>query len=170
MHSSSNKVIHLKRNWRSLIPHFVLFLVIVFVGVLVTENVPAATVTLMLPIEGDAVTVDLPIFLLFALIALARPVVLLFDSHYQLSEHHLRINRGQLSIWRRRQEFAFEDLLGVQVSQSLLDRVLGVGTITVGTKTAALDVVMRGLAKPQAVADQVARRIDASRIAGKGGR
>ena len=49
----------------------------------------------------------------------------IYDGYYEVSDHHLRLIRGRLSIWKKAQEFAFEDLLGVQVTQNIIDRLLG---------------------------------------------
>ena len=158
-----------KPSWRWVLPKLLVFLAVAAVGCWVTMSVPESVLEVPIPLGDDSlaggeVTLRLPIFLLIALFFLVRPIVLLFDSRYEISAHHLRTWRGRLSVRRRRQEFAYEDLLGVQVAQTLLDRLLGVGTITVGSKTQSIEVVMKGIAHPQRIADLISRGIDGSRV------
>lgn len=157
-------LVRFQRSWRSVLPQLLLAILILVFGLYITAYIDESV--LVIPIFEEF-SLRLPIFLLLFLFVLIRPVVQIYDSYCELSEHHLRIVRGRLSIWRRNQEFAFEDLLGVQVSQSIIDRILGVGRIEVGSKTSAIQISMSGIKNPQLYADHVSRRIDNSRIAEK---
>ena len=152
-----------------MIPSYLLALFFTILGLYITAYFEQSVLLIPLSFLDIEFTLRLPIFLLIVLFILVRPIIQLYDSCYDLSEHHLRITRCRLSIWRRSQEFAFEDLLGVQVSQSIIDRILGVGSIEVGSKTSEIQIIISGIKDPQEFANQISRRIDNSRIAEKKG-
>jgi uncharacterized membrane protein YdbT with pleckstrin-like domain len=164
----TNKVVRFKRHWISLFPQFFLSGILFCVGLYATAYYPDLSVLeISLLWLGLDVTLVLPVFLLIFLVVFARPFIQLKDSEFEVSPHHLRITRGRYSLWKHRQEFAFEDLLGVQVRQSIIDRILGVGGIDIGSKTSTIKVSMNGLKNPQKYADLISRRIDDSRIESK---
>jgi uncharacterized membrane protein YdbT with pleckstrin-like domain len=168
MPMNSKQVVRFKRHWISLFPQFFLAGILLFVGLYVTAHYPDLSV-LEFPLSwlGLEVTLVLPVFLLIFLVVVIRPFIQLKDSEFEVSGHHLRITRGRYSLWKHSQEFAFEDLLGVQVRQSLIDRLLGVGGIDIGSKTSSIKIAMNGLKNPKQYADLISRRIDDSRIESK---
>lgn len=165
---NNGQVIKFSRSWRSLVWHYFIFLFSLVVGLYVTAYYPGSILVIPLDsISESNQVIRLPVFLLISLFLVARPLVLLFDSHYELTDHHLRVVRGKMSIFRRAQEFAFEDLLGVQVTQSILSRLLNVGVIEVGSKTSQIQIRMRGIGDPHMHAKEISNRIDLSRISEK---
>ena len=164
MTEKKSPVVYFKRSWKSLIPQFFLALFVAFVGYEITVAVPASSLEIPIQVDSETFTIRLPVFLLIVAFILVRPIVMLFDSHFEISDHHLRVVRGKLSFWRRQQQFAFEDLLGVQASQSVFGRLLNIGSIRVGSKTHSLEVYMMGVPRPQHYADLISARIDTSRI------
>ena len=162
-------VISFHRSWRSLIPQFTLAFIVTVIGYQLSADNPLSSLVIPFEIDGESYNLRLPLLLLIVIFLLVRPIVMLFDSHFEISDHHLRVIRGKLSVWRRRQEFTFEDLLGVQVTQSIWERVIRVGAIRVGSKTQSIEVYMRGIPRPQHYADLISRRIDSSRIKERAG-
>jgi uncharacterized membrane protein YdbT with pleckstrin-like domain len=163
----SSKVLYFKRHWHSLIPQYLLAIIVLKLGLYVTAYYEFSVLVIPLSFNGHEINLRLPVFLLLFIFVLARPIIQLYDSYFEVSDKHLRIVRGCLSLIRRKQEFAFEDLLGVQVTQSILDRILRVGNIEVGSKTNVIKLKMSGLKNPEFYAKEITKRIDSSRIAEK---
>ncbi len=161
---TGSNVLRFERSWRSLIPQFLLFGVVLWIGLYVTAYVDQSIIVIPFAFNGEEFNIRFPIFVLILLFIIARPIIQLYDSFYEISDHHLRFTRGRFSIRRKSEEFAFEDLLGVQVTQSIIERILGVGTITVGSKTADIHVKMEGIKNPEFYAKEVSKRIDSSRL------
>jgi uncharacterized membrane protein YdbT with pleckstrin-like domain len=68
---------------------------------------------------------------------------------YVVSDHRIRIRRGVLS--RKEQSAAIERVQNINTTQSLLDRILGIGEIdfdTAGTESAQASLVFSGVARP----------------------
>jgi uncharacterized membrane protein YdbT with pleckstrin-like domain len=165
MESSSNlKVVKFSASWISVAPQFLLSGILLVIGLYVTAYYEWSVLVIPFGVSENSFTLRLPIFLLLFLVSIARPIIYLYDNSYEASEHHLRTVRGRLSIFKKSQEFAFEDLLGVQVTQGIIQRILGVGSVEVGSKTALIQVRMRGIRNPHEIAKIISSRIDASRI------
>ena len=163
----SAQVVRFKRNWRSVIPQFLLTLIFVFIGIYITKSFPWLSINFPIEISDFKAIIKIPVVLVIFPFLIIRPIVKLFDTYIEITKHHLRIFHGQISLIRNSQEFAFEDLLGVQVSQSILERILGVGTIEVGSKTQNIQLQMGGIWKPQKYANLIARLIDRARLVEK---
>ena len=138
-------------SWRAILGFYVVgFLAAVAVGVLV--GVLAGTTA--------GVAVLLAALALLLLIGFVRRV----QTHYVVTSQRLRIRRGILA--RHVQQTQIDRLQNVNTAQSLLERVLGVGTVdfdTAGTEDS--DFAFRGIADPDAVVAAVdrAQRLAAAR-------
>jgi uncharacterized membrane protein YdbT with pleckstrin-like domain len=104
------------------------------------------------------------------LVALASVLAISFlqraATHYMVTSQRLRIRRGILS--KRVQQTRIERVQNVNTEQSLLDRVLGVGTVdfdTAGTDDS--DFTFRGISDPSdvvAAVDRAQRVAEAERL------
>jgi uncharacterized membrane protein YdbT with pleckstrin-like domain len=161
------KSISFHRHWISYLPHFFFASAFLFLALYLTANHEWAIVIIPFAFNGEERAIRIPFLLVVFFVLIIRPIVKLHDSYFEVTGHHLRITRGKFSLWKNVQEFAFEDLLGVEVSQSILGRILNYGDIKVGSKTSSINITMGGIRNPDYYADIVSRRIDASRIDAK---
>lgn len=164
MKTSGHPIIRFHRSWRSLLPQFVLGVLCAVIGYIVTQRYPESVLEMSIPLGSQELLLKLPFFLLLVLFVVARPFFKLFNSYAEISEHHLKIVSGRLSLWKKAKEFAFEDLLGVEVSQSIFGRIVNVGTIHIGSKTPSINLEIHGVADPHKYANIICRHIDASRM------
>ena len=138
-------------SWRAILGFYVVgFIAAVAVGVVV--GVLAGTTA--------GVAVLLAALALLLLIGFVRR----FATHYVVTSQRLRIRRGILA--RHVQQTQIDRVQNVNTAQSLLERVLGVGTVdfdTAGTEDS--DFAFRGIADPDAVVAAVdrAQRLAAAR-------
>jgi uncharacterized membrane protein YdbT with pleckstrin-like domain len=163
----TNSVLKFGRSWRSLIPNLLFALVLLIIGLYVTAYFEHSVLLVPLDIGESEYSLRLPVFLLIVIVVLVRPIISLFDSRYEVSDHHLRIFKGLLSFWSKNQEFAFEDLMGVQVTQNFFERFFGVGNIQVGSRSNLINLKLNGVRSPEYYAKEISRHIDNARIAEK---
>lgn len=161
----TNGVLRFSRSWRSLIPNFIAALILLLVGLYVTAYYEYSILSVPLIIGESEYSLRLPVFLLVVIVVLIRPIISLYDCSYEVSDHHLRIIRGRFSFRLKTQEFAFEDLMGVQVSQSVLERLFGVGSIQVGSRSNLINLRLNGVKSPEYYAKEISKHIDNARIA-----
>ena len=134
--------------WRSILSFYITGLVgSVAVGVIVALAVST----------GAGVGAFLVLFAIVVLVGLIRRV----STRYTITNQRLRIQRGLLS--KHVQQTRIERVQNVNTSQSVVDRILRVGTVdfdTAGTDDS--DFTFRGIANP----DEVVAAVDrAQRIA-----
>lgn len=158
------KTVIFDRHWISYLPQFFFAAIFLIISLYITAYYDWAVVVFPLTFQERELNIRIPFLLLVFFVFVVRPIVKLRDSYFQISPHHLRITRGRLSLWKNVQEFAFEDLLGVEVSQSLIGRMLGYGDIKVGSKTMSIHLTMGGIRNPDYYANIISRKIDESRI------
>jgi uncharacterized membrane protein YdbT with pleckstrin-like domain len=92
-----------------------------------------------------------------------RPVLLLFDARNEISPHHVRSVQGRLSWKRKNSEVSYENMRGVEASQNVIERILGVGTIKLWTAISDTpEIVMKGIDDPDSIAKLIQQRIDKS--------
>jgi uncharacterized membrane protein YdbT with pleckstrin-like domain len=135
-------------SWRGILGFYVVgFLAALLVGVVV--GVAAG------PAPGVGVLVVC--FLVLLATGFARRAA----THYLVTTQRLRIRRGILS--RRVQQTQLERVQNVNTSQSLLERILQVGTVDFDTAgTTDSDFTFRGIADPEdvvAAVDRAQRRV-----------
>jgi len=90
------------------------------------------------------------ISVILVLVVVAYDYVRRYGTHYMVSDQRLRVRRGILS--RREQTARFERVQNVNISQSLLDRMLEVGTVefdTAGSDQGDATFRFFGIADPQ---------------------
>ena len=132
-------------SWRSTLGFYVLgFLGAVAAGVAVG----------VLLDTGPGVIVVVAALLLVLAIGLVRRI----GTHYMVTTQRLRIRRGILS--RHVQQTQLDRVQNVNTGQSLVERILRVGTVdfdTAGTDDS--DFTFRGIANPEAVVAEVDRAV-----------
>lgn len=117
------------------------------------------------PLGQSVVEVSLPIWPLIFAIFLIRPLIRLIDSVYVIGSHHLYGISGRCSLRMRHVEVPYEDMRGVRIEQTIIERILNLGTIIVWTAAAeSAAISMQRIADPEPVSDQIAHMIDLARM------
>lgn len=156
--------VRIVRSWRSVAPTILLYLIALNLTIIVSRAIPGSVLRFEVELFGNPYGVAMPLLALFAAVILARPLLLMYDSVYELGCHHVRAFTGRYSLKRVNIELAFEEIKGVSVDQTLLERFLGVGRIHVWTGiNASPEIVMTGIAHPKVCAELIRARIDSDR-------
>lgn len=159
-----NVTLILHRTWRSTWPYLLAFFVSCWLALRFSDS-PEMLLPFNFQMFGTQYELVLPIFSLLAAVSLARPLFLVYDDEHEISCHHLRSVAGICSLRKKRLEYSYDDLLGVEIDQTLIDRLLNVGQVSAGTAMrGGPEVKMEGLADPKTVGQFVTARIDAARM------
>ncbi|MFN8389411.1 MAG: PH domain-containing protein [Bdellovibrionota bacterium] len=165
MRVAENGVIRVRRSIRSVTVRLLFAAFVALSGILLSEQ----TAAFAAPIQVFGIDLRLPVFLLFFLVLIARPLTLILDGYCEISEHHVRSTVGLFSAHRSDVSIPYEELRGVRASQTLLDRFLGTGTVTAWTQNgSAPEIVVRGVAAPREIANLISERIDRAILSRKG--
>lgn len=162
---SSHQHLLIHRSWRSVLPGLLLFALVSLVAVPISNDFPILLLNFDLSTFGLAYQLSMPILGLISAVLLARPLFLMYDCFHEVRCHHLRTISGRCSLRKNRIEIAFEDLRGVRVQQSILERLLGVGTIMIGTSiTDTPEVRLHGIANPAYYANLIMEFMDRTHL------
>lgn len=163
--TNHDKHIFLPRSYRYVWPSLLLFFVCCVLTLYISREFPGTIYRFYFELFGFRFLVSMPLFGLFCAMTLARPIALMYDVHYELRCHHLIATTGLLSMKKESFEIPYEDLRGVQIDQSLIDRILGIGTLLLGTAvTDRPEIVMSGIARPHEFARLITEKIDRARL------
>ena len=82
-----------------------------------------------------------------------------FDSIIVLGRHRLLGIEGRLSLRIRKSVIRYSDMRAINVSQTLIARIFGFGTIEIATAgTGGVEVAMQGIAMPRLLAKYLEQR------------
>lgn len=153
--------IHIHRSWRSVILSLVVGLIVTFA----TFWLSVAYSAFGPEISVSGMTFTLPVFLLVGIVAVIRPLLLMFDCQHEISCHHVRSTQGRCSLRKQFAEIAYEEILGVRASQNILERLFNVGSILIWTASAEHpDLILHGIKDPEYYARIIGSKIDRSII------
>jgi uncharacterized membrane protein YdbT with pleckstrin-like domain len=143
LHEGETVLFEGRPSWRSILGFYV-------VGVLIAAAVGA--VVALIDSTGTGVAVAVAI----AAVVVVAGYLRRFSTRYAISDERLWIKHGLLA--RRTQETRLARVQNVNTDQSLLDRMLQVGTVdfdTAGTDAPEADFAFRGVSDPAGVAQTV---------------
>lgn len=156
------------RSVRSLWLYLLVFFGLCFISIEVAHNHPVTILDYELVLFGTTLQIAMPLFALFPAVVLARLICVLYNDAHEIRCHHLLSVHGILSLFKEEVIAPYEVLLGVHVNQTLMERVLNVGTVFVGTAmTDRPEILMAGIANPYHYGELIKQGIDNVRIVRK---
>lgn len=145
-------------SWRSQLGHFALWIPVALAPFVVAVVLDANGVETGLPVWQWALVTVVLLFIVVIVDVIRRYAVF-----YAVTTQRLRVRTGILS--RAEQTTRFDRIQNVDVRQSLMDRLLSVGTVDFDTAGAAEQpdhFLFRGIADPQGLVRLVAENSDLS--------
>lgn len=83
---------------------------------------------------------------------LGKILINIYNSKYIIDETGLEAQVGLVSLNLRQPRIRWEDIRGVEPRQTIWERMLGIGTIAIGSAmTSEPEIVMEGVANPRAI-------------------
>lgn len=154
-------VIH--RVWRSQIKRLIVFILLCPITILVSRYVPQSVVTgKLFTIGTNTIYLSLPLLSLFhfgSLVALMLPI---YDATFTIDSRGVEMESGILGLQLNLSRVRYEDIRGIDLQQSILERALNVGTIGIGSAaTDGLEIVMSGIGSPREIQEMIQMERDA---------
>jgi uncharacterized membrane protein YdbT with pleckstrin-like domain len=146
LHEGETVLFEGRPSWRAIIGFYI-------VGVLVAAAIGAVSALI------DKTSTGIVVFVVLVALVVLIGYLRRLSTHYAISDERLWIRRGLLS--RHTQETRLARVQNVNTDQSVLERVLRVGTVdfdTAGSDAPDADFAFRGVSDPAAVA----RTVDAA--------
>jgi hypothetical protein len=139
--------------WRSQCLNLLAFFALCLVGIVGSRAIPHTVMAGSLFSFGDtSYFLHLPLLCLPAGAMLVRILIHIYDAKYIIDEHGVEAQIGLVSLNLRQPRLRWEDIRGVEPNQTIWERILGIGTVLVGSAmTQEVEVVMSGVANPRAI-------------------
>ena len=94
----------------------------------------------------------LPIVALVPGALLGKILIHIYDAKYIIDEKGVEAQIGLMSLSLRQPRLRWEDIRGVEPNQTIWERILGIGSVLVGSAmTEGVEITMKGVANPRAV-------------------
>jgi len=103
-------------------------------------------------IGNTEVWLSLPLLTLVPGAVLGHILFYMYNSRYIIDHRGVEAQIGLVSLSLRQPRVRFEDIRGVEPKQSLLERILGIGSVLIGSAMSIeVEIVMEGVPDPRAV-------------------
>lgn len=101
---------------------------------------------------GTTYFLDLPILVLIPGFLLGRVLLSIYDAQYIIDERGVEAHIGLVSLNLRQPRLRWEDIRGVEPNQTLWERILGIGSVLIGSAmTQDIEIIMSGVGNPRAI-------------------
>ena len=139
--------------WRSQFLNLIGFFVLSIIAIVVSRYVPILVVAGSLFSIGDTtIYLYLPVLVLIPGAMLGKVLIHIYDAKYIIDERGVEAQVGLVSLNLRQPRLRWEDIRGVEPNQTLWERILGIGTVFVGSAmTQDVEIAMAGVANPRAI-------------------
>ena len=106
--------------------------------------------------DGRKIYLNLPFFWLAPAFLLGVILIRIYDVKYTLFENHLEARYGIVSFKQKVVRIRYNDVRGIEIIQSLTDRLLGIGIVEISTAASgAVDVIMEGVPAPSKLQEYI---------------
>ncbi|MCB0337041.1 MAG: PH domain-containing protein [Bdellovibrionales bacterium] len=109
---------------------------------------------------GQWLMIPIPFFALVPLVIGAFVVHRLYDCRYVISHDHVRAVSGLLSLSEKDVRVDYENVRGIQVDMSLIQKAFQLGDVYIGSSMHAdVEIIMRGVLYPRRIREEIEERI-----------
>ena len=139
--------------WRSQIGPLCLFFVCCILATQLSQLWPITVIIGEFISFGDTTLyLHLPLLSLVPGVILGRILIYMYDSKYIIDDRGVEAQVGLVSFNLRQPRLRYEDIRGVEPNQTILERILGIGSVLIGSAmTQDVEIVMEGVANPRAI-------------------
>ncbi len=157
----SEVIIH--KVWRSEVSSIAIFLIL-SVGCIILSN-KFTFLTLhghIFNLNGYKVYLALPILWLIPVSYLFSCIFKIYNVIYRVDNRGIESCSGRLSMKQTVNRVRYEDIRGIDIHQTIIERMLDVGAIEIGTAASAEnEVFLQGIDAPYEIKDMLERERDA---------
>lgn len=139
--------------WRSQLFPLIAFVGLCILCIVVNRTVPSLLIKGYLFSIGESrIFLYLPLMIFLPLAMLVRILMKIYDSKFTIDKDGVEAQVGLVSLNLRQPRLRWEDIRGVEPNQTLWERILGIGSVLVGSSmTNEVEIVMEGVANPRAI-------------------
>ena len=160
------------RVWRSEIMGIGAFLVFSLLSIVLSQRYPSTVITgYLISIGSYRIFLSLPLLWFVPLVALGSSMYSIYNGRYVVYSRGSDARMGILSLRPRIPRVRYEDIRSVETEQSVLDRMLDIGEVEIGTAaTSNIEIMFLGVGAPKEVQDMIQSERDRrQKIARQGG-
>ena len=141
------------KTWKSEYKLVISMFVGMFLSIFLSREFPKSVIQGDLFSLGDEnVYLSLPIFWLLPFAFFLIAIIKIYNVRYSLTAKGLEMTVGILSTRKRSVKIRYEDIRSVETTQTILERVLNIGTVEVGTSsTGSIEISFEGVDSPQEI-------------------
>lgn len=145
---------HLYPTWRSQFGNLILFFLTSLVTIIGSNWSRDTTVIHgeLFTIGGTTFYLYLPLLIFLPGFVLGKILVRAYDSEYIIDGRGIEAKVGLVSLMLRQPRMRFEDVRGVEPSQTIWERLLNIGHLEIGSAMKDdVEITMQGISNPRAV-------------------
>lgn len=145
----------IRRAWRSQLKRLAIYVVLAIACIVLSRQFPRTIVDgPLFTIGSHQLFLSLPLLSFLPLAALMSLIWPIYDGYFKIDNRGVELKTGVLSINQKIVRVRYEDIRSIEVAQSILDRVLDVGTIGVASAaTEGIEIAYNGVAAPREIQD-----------------
>jgi uncharacterized membrane protein YdbT with pleckstrin-like domain len=139
--------------WRSQLFPLAAFFILSILAIMGSEIFPNSILSgKLFSIGNTTLFLNLPLLALIPGAMLGKILIYIYNSRYIIDSNGVEAQIGLVSLSLRQPRLRYEDIRGVEPNQTILDRILGIGSVLIGSAmTQDVEIVMRGVADPRAI-------------------
>ena len=151
--NAPNVVYYFYPTWRCQLFHLIGFLILCYLSVLCSHWAPLTVIRGPLFSLGNTTYfLDLPVLSLIPAAMLGKILLYMYNSKYIIDDNGVEAQVGLVSLNLRQPRLRYEDIRGVEPNQTIWERILGIGTVLIGSAmTDDVEITMSGVANPRAI-------------------
>jgi len=154
--------IRIMKTWRSEIVTVLIFIIMAVIAIVLSELFPWSIIEgELFKVGGTSYRMTLPLFWFMPLITIGSAIFRIYNVRYTITERGIEFEKGIIELRIKLIRVWFEDIRTVQKNQTILERILNIGSIHIGTAaTGTLEITLKGLAAPDEVLEMIQRERD----------
>ena len=139
--------------WRSKLGSLILFSILSFMAIGLSNEFTSMVVRgELFTIGSTRFVMSMPILMFVPGYVLARVLLYIYNARYIITERGTEAQIGLVALRLRQMHLKYEDIRGVRAVQSILDRILNIGDVEIGSAmTETVEITMVGVDNPRAV-------------------
>lgn len=145
--------------WRSELRGVVLFFLFCILSVVLSRYFPGSVITgKLFEVGSTTVSMSLPLWWFLPFVTLVTTMVKIYNVRYTVDAWGCHCKVGILSLRMRSTSVRYEDIRSIETDQTLLERILDVGSVLISTaSTSGVEVLFSGVAAPIEVQEMLQR-------------
>lgn len=145
------------RVWRSELPRLSLFAVSLVLSVVLSKYIPSSVIFgEFIRVGNVQIMLRLPLFWLVPIGFLIEAAYQIYNVRYQIDREGIICRVGIISFRQSITKIRYEDIRSIESDQTLIERLLNVGDVEIGTAaTGHIDVLLKGIGSPLKVRELI---------------